>query len=245
MSGGQAASGSIPLADELAGVFARMSGLLLSEETVETALGVLSALAQETVPGASGAGVSLIDRRRRRSSGSTDPRVQMADRLQYEFDEGPCLAAATDRTFVRIDDLASDPRWPRWTAAALGLGLRSALSTPLIAGDRPLGAIKVYAEEAHAFDERSAQLLTLFASQAAVLVTNLQHQERAQRLSGGMREAFRTRDLVCTAKGVLMGRHAVDEATAFGMLLSRGQESGSTVAQTARAVVDSAVRRRR
>ncbi|HET6392120.1 MAG TPA: GAF and ANTAR domain-containing protein [Blastococcus sp.] len=245
MSGGQVASSSLPLADELAGVFARMSGLLLSEETVETALGVLSALAQETVPNSTGAGVSLIDRRRRRSSGSTDPRVQAADGLQYEYDEGPCLAAATDRVFVRVDDLAGDRRWPRWTAAALDLGLRSAMSAPLIAGDRPLGAIKVYADEAHAFDEHSGQLLTLFSAQAAILVANLQHQERAQRLSGGMREAFRTRDLVCTAKGVLMGRHAVDEATAFGMLLSRGQESGTSVAQAARAVVDSAVRRRR
>jgi GAF domain-containing protein len=245
MSGGHAASRDLPLADELAGIFARMSGLLLSEETVETALGVLSSLAHETVPGSSGAGVSLIDRRRRRSSGSTDPRVQEADGLQYEFDEGPCLAAASNREFVRMDDLAADPRWPRWTAAALDLGLRSAMSAPLIAGDRSLGAIKVYATEAHAFDDHSRQLLALFSAQAAVLVANLQHQERAQRLSGGMREAFRTRDLVCTAKGVLMGRHAVDEATAFGMLLSRGQESGISVAQAARAVVDSAVRRRR
>ena len=245
MSGAHATSRDLPLAEELAGIFARMSGLLLSEETVETALGVLSSLAHETVPGSCGAGVSLVDRRRRRSSGSTDPRVQEADALQYEFDEGPCLSAASNREFVRMDDLAADPRWPRWTTAALDLGLRSAMSAPLIAGDRPLGAIKVYAEEAHAFDERNEQLLTLFSAQAAVLVANLQHQERAQRLSGGMREAFRTRDLVCTAKGVLMGRHAVDEATAFGMLLSRGQESGISVAQAARAVVDSAVRRRR
>ena len=245
MSGGQAVSGSLPLADELAGIFARMSGLLLTEETVETSLGVLSSLAQETVPGSSGAGVSLIDRRRRRSSGSTDPRVQAADALQYEFDEGPCLAAATNREFVRMDDLATDPRWPRWTTAATDLGLRSVMSYPLVAGDRSMGAIKVYAETPQVFDDHSAQLLALFSAQAAVLVANLQHQERAQRLSGGMREAFRTRDLVCTAKGVLMGRHAVDEATAFGMLLSRGQEGGISVAQAARTVVDSSVRRRR
>jgi GAF domain-containing protein len=245
MSRGHAVSADLPLADELAGIFARMSGLLLSEETVDTALGVLSSLAHETVSGSSGAGVSLIDRRRRRSSGYTDPRVQEADALQYEFDEGPCLAAATNHELVRIDDLGADPRWPQWTAAAMDLGLRSALSAPLIAGDRSLGAIKVYAETPHAFDEHSARLLALFSAQAAVLVANLQHQERAQRLSGGMRDAFRTRDLVCTAKGVLMGRHSVDEATAFGMLLSRGQESGISVAQAARAVVDSAVRRRR
>lgn len=245
MSRGQPVSMQVPLADELAGVFARMSGLLLSEETVETALGLLSSLARETVPRSSGAGVTVIDERDRRSSGSTDPRVQEADGLQYELDEGPCLTAASDRELVRIDDVTEDRRWPRWAAAVVGLGVRSAMSAPMIAGDRSLGAIKVYAEEPGAFDERSEQLLTLFSAQAAVLVANVQHHERAQRLSVSMREAFRGRDLVCTAKGVLMGRHAVDEATAFGMLLARGQQDGTTVAQAARAIVDSAVRRRR
>src|SRR4051812_2352857 len=93
----------LPLSDELAGVFARMSGLLLSEETVETSLSLLSSLAQETVPGATGAGVSVMDERGRRSSGSTDARVREADRLQYELDEGPCLTAAVSRELVRMD----------------------------------------------------------------------------------------------------------------------------------------------
>jgi GAF domain-containing protein len=245
MSASQPLSGDIPLSHELAGIFARMSGLLLSEDTVETALGVLSALAHETVPASSGAGVSIVDERQRRSSGSTDARVQEADGLQYEFDEGPCLAAVGTRELVRIDDLTEDGRWPRWAAAAIGLGLRSVMSAPLVAGDTSLGAIKVYAERRAAFDAHSEHVLTLFSAQAAILVANVQHRERARRLSMGMREAFRGRDLVCMAKGVLMGRHAVDEDTAFGMLLARGQQEGTTVAEAAQGVVDSAVRRRR
>src|SRR3954464_9201216 len=104
----------LPLTDELAGVFARMSGLLLSEETVETSLSLLSALARETVPGATGAGVSVIDERGRRSWGSTDDRVREADSLQYELNEGPCLAAAATRELIWIDDLETDGRWPAW-----------------------------------------------------------------------------------------------------------------------------------
>src|SRR3954467_20789 len=104
----------LPLGDELAGVFARMSGLLLSEETVETSLSLLSSLARETVPGATGAGGAVIDERGRRSSGSTDARVREADNLQYELDEGPCLAAAATRELIWIDDLETDGRWPAW-----------------------------------------------------------------------------------------------------------------------------------
>jgi len=245
MSTRPSSTANVPLTDELAGVFARMSGLLLSAETVETALGLLSTLAQETVPGSTGAGVSIIDDERRRSSGSTDDRVREADALQYELDEGPCLTAAATRELVRIDDLAVDRRWPAWSAAALPSGLRAAMSAPMVAADRSLGAIKVYADQPGTFDAHSEQVLRLFSAQAAVLVANVQSSEKATRLSESMRGAFRDRDVICMAKGVLMGRNAVDESTAFGMLLARCEQDGTTVAQAAQAIVDSAVRRRR
>jgi GAF domain-containing protein len=236
---------NLPLTDELAAVSARMSGLLLSEETVETSLGLLSVIAQETVPGSTGAGVSIVDERGRRSSGSTDDRVRQADALQYDLDEGPCLTAAISRELVRIDDLATDRRWPRWAAAAVDLGLRAVMSAPLVAGDTSLGALKVYAEDPGTFDGHSEQLMLLFSTQAAILVVNVQAHNRAKRLSDTMRRAIHGRDTISMAKGMLMGRNAVDEDTAFGMLLTRSEQAGTTITEAARAIVDSAVRRGR
>ncbi|RZU31566.1 GAF and ANTAR domain-containing protein [Blastococcus saxobsidens] len=235
----------IPLSRELAGVFARMSGLLLSEETVETSLTLLSSLAHETVPGSCGAGVSVIEGGRRTSAGSTDDRVRDADGLQYELDEGPCLAATAQRELVVVDDLRAERRWPRWTAAVAPLGLHAALSAPLVAGDTTVGAIKVYADHPGAFDTRSRELLVMFSAQAALLVANVQSAERAMRLSEAMRQAVRDRDLVGIAKGVLIGRHGIDEEAALRMLVARSQHDGILLAGAARAVVDSAVRRRR
>jgi GAF domain-containing protein len=235
----------LPLTEELSAVSARMSGLLLSQETVTTALGLITSVAVETLPGAVGAGVTIVDELGRRTSAATDPCVERADALQYEYDEGPCLAAVALRQLVRVDDVAADPRWPRWAADAAPLGLGSALSSPMVAGDRPLGAVKIYAAEAGAFDDAAGRLLTLFAAQAAVLVANVQSYERAQRLSDGLRRAVHGRDAICLAKGVLMARHGVDEETAFGMLLGRAAQEGTALAETARAVALSAVRRRR
>ena len=144
-----------PVADELAAVFARMSGLLLSEETVATALGLVTSLAVETIAGSSGAGVTLVDARGRRvSAAASEEVVERADALQYELDEGPCLAAHAARAAVRVDDITADRRWPAWSAAVQPLGLRSALSVPLVAGDSCLGAIKVYAREPGVFAPR-------------------------------------------------------------------------------------------
>jgi GAF domain-containing protein len=235
----------LPLADELAAVSARMSGLLLTRETVRTALGLVTSLAVETVPGSSGAGITLVDERGRRTSAATDEHVQRADALQYEQDEGPCLAAIALRQVVRVDDLQSEPRWPRWARSAVPLGLRAALSSPLVAGDRALGALKLYAHEPGVFDARAEQLLQMFSAQAAILVANVQAFDRAQQLSEGLRRTVRDRDAVSLAKGVLMARHGVDEETAFGMLLARAGQDAVPLAETARAVAASAVRRRR
>ena len=239
------ASRHLPLADELSVVFARMSGLLLSQETVETSLQLVGALALETVPRASGVGVSIIDERGRRSAGSTDRVVERADALQYELDEGPCLAATAARQVVRVPDLATDDRWPRWAAAAAGLGLAAAISVPLSAGEHTLGALKVYATTPGELDGHTEQVVTMFAAQAAVLVANVQSLDRARRTSDDLRQALAGRDLISTAKGVLMARHGIGEEAALGMLLARTGDGGGTMRQAARVVVDSAVRRRR
>jgi GAF domain-containing protein len=222
-----------------------MSGLLLSQDTVDTSLALLSSLAQETVPGSCGAGVSIVDERGRRSSGSTDERVRRADALQYDLDEGPCLTAALTRHLVHVADVANDPRWPRWSAAAGPLGLGAAMSAPMVAGQVSLGALKVYAEEAGAFDAAGQQRLLLFAAQSAIFVANLRTQQRAERLSDGMRQAIHGRDAISMAKGLLMGRHAVDQNTAFRMLLARAEQEGTSVARTAQVLVEAAARRSR
>src|SRR4051794_41827272 len=88
-----------------------MSGLLLSEETVSTAVGLVTALATDAIPGAVGAGVTLVDDRGgKTTSGASDPVVEKADSVQYELDEGPCLAAWAQRALVRLDEIGSGRR---------------------------------------------------------------------------------------------------------------------------------------
>ena len=237
----------LPLADELAAVYARMSGLLLSDETVGTALRLVTSLAAQTVPGTAGAGVTLVDDQGRPTSrGSSDDLVSEADRLQYELDEGPCLAAWWQRRLIRVDDVGQDQRFPRWSAQAreLGLGLGSSLSTPLVAGDVSLGALKVYARQPHAYDASAEHLVTMFAAQAAILLANVQSYERAQRVSDQLREALRSRDVIGQAKGILMERERVDDQRAFTLLVAMSRNTNRKLRDVARDVVRSVSERR-
>ena len=234
------------LGDELSVVFARMSGLLLSRESMTSAVALVTSLAADTVPGAFGSGVSLLDGRgQRTTAGASVPLVDQADSLQYELDEGPCLTAWARQVVVRMDDTATDTRWPRWASAAAGMGLRSALSAPLNAGGSSLGAIKVYGEQPGAFGERAEDLLVRFGEQASVLLANMQAFEGAQQMSEGLKQALLSRDVISTAKGILMARDGMDADTAFGMLVSASQRQNVKLREIAQQIVSTTVRVRR
>ena len=236
----------MPVADELATVYARMSGLLLSEETVQTMVELVTDLAGRAITSATGSAVSLMDESgRRTTAGSTDPLVAVADDLQYELDEGPCMTAWRAQVVVRVDDTAYDFRWRRWAERVQGLGVVSALSAPMHAGGRSLGAMKVYSDQPHAFQEADEQLLVGFAAQAAIALANMQSLDSAQRLSSGLKTALADRDVIATAKGVLMGREGVDEQTAFAMLVSVSQREDRRLRDVAADLLTGQARRRR
>jgi GAF domain-containing protein len=237
---------ALPLADELAAVFARMSGLLLSQETVSTALALVTSLAKETIPGTAGAGVTLLDSEGRKvSAAATDPLVERADALQYELGEGPCLSAFEQRAVFRIVDMQQETRWPRWVKAVQPLGMGATLSTPLVSGDMALGAMKVYGRASGVYGSREEHLVAMFAAQAAVLLANAQAYENARQLSEELVRALRTRDEISIAKGVLMARDRIDEKTAFAMLVAISRRQNRKLTDVASALVRSTVQQRR
>lgn len=227
-------------------MFARTSGLLLSTETVHTALRLITSAAVEMVPGSLGAGVSLLDAEGRQvTAAATDAVVDRADSLQYELGTGPCLTAWERHESVRLNDIAEDDRWPDWSGAVAEVGMRSALSVPLVAGSRALGAMKVYAALPDVFGEREERLLTMFAAQAAILLANMRSAEDARRISATLKNALRGREVTNLAKGVIMGREGVDERAAFLTLAGAARQHGETVRQTAERITRSTVRRLR
>lgn len=232
----------LPLADELAAVSLRMSGLLLSRETVGSVLDLITSLARDTVAGSTGSGTTLIDPDgSRTSAAATDPLVEAADGLQYESGEGPCLTAWARCTTIRVDDL-DDPavaaRWPRWTEAARPLGVAAVLSAPLVAGGEALGAMKVYADRPNTFGPHDEHLMERFAAQAAILLANVRTVEQAQRLSTDLVDTMRTRDVVNIAKGMVMAEDGVGEDAAFTALARSARHQQRPLGDLARSLVE-------
>ena len=232
-----------PVTTEVAALLSQIGGVVLSVETVQTTVDLVTRLAAETLPDTFGAGVTLVHAGGRRTAAASDPAVAEADALQYAVDSGPCLTAWNEQTTVRVDDLSTETRWPDWTAAAAGLNLRSVLSVPLVAAGISVGAIKVYSRERHAYDARSEEVLSLFAQQAAVLLTNMVTLADSRRLSAQLTDALGTRDLIGQAKGVLIARGARSEEAAFAMMVAASQRSNRKLHQVARELLASVLER--
>ncbi|MFL6065995.1 MAG: GAF and ANTAR domain-containing protein [Friedmanniella sp.] len=224
---------------ELASLLAQMGAVLLSTETIGTTVELVTSLAVETIPGTTGAGVTLVDSRGKRSVAASNALVERADRLQYELDDGPCLTASRDRATTRIDDVAEEQRWPEWTAAVAEVGVRAVLSVPLVAAGTGIGAIKVYSDRPSAYDGRAEHLLELFARQAAVLLANAQTLADARDVNVQLTDALRSRDIIGQAKGILLAQGAADDQSAFAMLVQASQRADTKLHDVARRLVDS------
>ncbi|MDX3193967.1 GAF and ANTAR domain-containing protein [Streptomyces sp. MN03-5084-2B] len=243
MSSEQASPGELPLDGELAAVAARMSGLLLSRDSVDSVLELIVSLANTTITAAAGVGVTLVDADGGFvTTSASAPLVREADTLQYELGEGPCLAALAGCSPQRIDDVATERRWRRWCAAVAGSGLRSVVTAPMATEDGCHGAIKIYATAPGAFGPVDERALVSFADRAAVLVANARAHERAGRFSERFKDTLRDRDLIAMAKGFLMGRDGLGEDAAFDRLLALARAGGTSPADAAAGLLAPAAR---
>jgi GAF domain-containing protein len=231
--------------DDLAGMVAGSLGL-------DELLAHVATLAVHAIPGAEGAGVTLLQNNHGEghngvaASGASAPFVAAIDDIQYvTVNEGPYITAASERRTVRSGSLGGEKMWPRFGARVGRLGVHSVLSLPLLLPDQVVGTINVYAHDQDVFDEHAAQLGELFAKPAAVAVRNAQVLAQAQALSAQLQTALTTRAVIDQAIGVIRARTGRSAQDAFAQLRAISQAEHRKLTDVAQNAVDQAVRRAR
>lgn len=171
------------------------------------------------IEGAEHAGITVLTRRSVSTPVATGDLVRIIDKHQYAAGEGPCLTAAVEhQQVVRVDDLISDLRWPKFSEAIVGLGVRSMLSFQLYTGQDTFGALNIYAAVPNAFTDESVHTGALLATHAAVAAT-------AAVKSDNLRIALQSRDTIGQAKGILMERYKLTADQAFDLLITASQHT--------------------
>jgi GAF domain-containing protein len=218
----------LPL-NELTFTVARIKGLLLTQEKAHRAIRQLTEGICDVLPPGSGAGVSLLDEHGGdehgswTSVGATGSLVLQADTVQHELRQGPCLTAWSTQRTVLVRDAVSDDTWPLWSRLVGGSFIRSVVSSPLMAGTRCLGSLKIYSPLPAAFDDSVARTLEKFAVAATTLLDNVQGSEAPHRLTETLGAALHSRDDAARAQGVLMQLHGFSPDRALEELLLRSR----------------------
>jgi GAF domain-containing protein len=210
---------------------------------LEDLLTRVATFAVKAIPGADGAGLTLLEDGRADTIVATATFVSEVDDIQYGLGQGPCITAAREAQTVMSGSLGSDPRWRRFGSAVAKLGVHSALSLPLTAPDGVVGAMNVYAHDRHVFDERAAGLGEIFAVPAAVAVQNAQVLAQTQRLAAQLQSALETRAVIDRAVGILMSRSGSTEDEALAQLRTLSQNGHQKLVMVAGQIIDEAVRR--
>lgn len=235
---------------DLRASLADLAGLVTGTMGLDELLSRVAVSASRAIPGADGAGVTLLRSRTAHHEveaiAASDPFVAEIDEIQYDVvHEGPCISAALERRTVRSGALGADRQWPRFGPLVRRLGVHSVLSLPLLVPDQVVGAINVYARAEDVFDDHAAELGELFASPAAVAVHNAQVLAQAMALTGQLQAALSSRPVIDQAVGIVRSRSGCSAEEAFGRLRTISQHENTRLAVVAQRVVDEAVRRAR
>ncbi|MEO8971664.1 MAG: GAF domain-containing protein, partial [Ktedonobacteraceae bacterium] len=98
-------------------------------------------------------------------------------RSRFSMNEGIAGWVAEHREPLVIHDVSLDQRFKRLGRTPIG----SMVCVPLIDSGNFIGSLTVSSQEIHAFSARKLQMLTIFADQAVLAITNARHAELAQR----------------------------------------------------------------
>jgi GAF domain-containing protein len=211
---------------------AELARAVAAPRSVDDVLCDVTTTAKELIPGTDTAGVLLIAGGGKfESLAATDDLPHRLDELQMKYTEGPCVQAAVDELIVRTDDFREELRWPRYTAAAVEIGVLSALSFKLYTSDRTAGALNLFSFKPNAFDAEAETIGAVLAAHAAAAIL-------ASRQGQQLESALSTRDRIGQAKGIIMERYGVDDVRAFEMLRRLSQDSNTKLIDIAQRVID-------
>jgi GAF domain-containing protein len=178
-----------------------------------------------------GASITLVlSGRGFRTLAPTDNRISVADGLQYELEEGPCITAAFENGVFLVHDIGADTRWPRWGPRASQLGLQSILSVHLYTTRQSVGALNLYGTHRHRYDERDIDVALLIGAHASTALARL-------RLEEDLWTAVDARHLIGQAQGILMAQRKIGSEESFAVLQRHSQHTNRKLRDIADYVV--------
>jgi len=188
-----------------------------------------------------GAGLMLLDPEQLlRNIAVSDQRVDHLEDLQIQHGEGPCVDAFEDKTLVDAADLANEDRWPSFSPAAAGRGLRAVLASPIPYNQHAIGVVAVFSAKARPWSPEGELALVTFTDLAALCIANTMASQERGEVAEQLQRALDARVVIEQAKGALIARDGLTERDAFERLRRQARRQRRPVADVAAEVMATA-----
>ncbi|CAN5544871.1 GAF and ANTAR domain-containing protein [soil metagenome] len=224
-----------------------LANFIVTDRSLGATLTEISEIAVSAIGPACMAGIAMHDEHGKHGTRVfTAPEAVVIDDVQYETGRGPCLDAWRTGIPVHLDDLsdlgAAEGLYDEFVAGARAYGIASTLSVPMLADGRTIGALNLYARQAHGFDAEATALAIDLAVAGAVVMVNAAAYEGAHELSLQLTHAMETRAVIEQAKGVLIGsRRGTTPDEAFALLVAASQRENVKLRDIATRIVSGEV----
>jgi GAF domain-containing protein len=216
-----------------------LSRVVFIDRSLSDILTDIVAIAARGIPGAEASSITLLRNDRAFTVAHHGKMALTADELQYEHGYGPCMDAGRGGVLLRVDDMATEQRWPDYVAHLLRTTpVRSSLSVPLPYQGASIGALNNYSTKVGAFaSPESLRAGSDVAEVIAVAVANADAHAQLFDQARNMRLAMESRAVIEQAKGVLMAQRHVDAEQAFEILREASQRYNRKLRDIAQAIV--------
>lgn len=212
--------------------------LPLTRAVLDAALKLVVVMSRSVMRGADGVSITLArDGRLRTVAASNDVVLQM-DHDQYDTGEGPCLDAAKQGALFSSTALELEDRWPHFVPRARARGIESIMSTPVMSGDRPLGALNVYSRAPDALASHEQEWASQFAQEASRVLLAAATPATAASVDAEIHQALHSREVIALAQGLIMARHTREPEAAYRLLIDISRRTSRPLLAICQELVD-------
>jgi len=173
---------------------------------------------------------------------SSSERMRMAELLEVQYEEGPCLDCyRTVQPIVNQRLESADARWPRFAPMARESGFKMVHALPLRLRSDVIGAMNVFDTAPHEITPADLNLTRAFADAATIGILQERTVKQHTDLSVQLQGALNSRITVEQAKGIVAERLNVDMDLAFALIRKYARDRSRQLGAVANALIEGSI----
>ncbi|HET9646891.1 MAG TPA: GAF and ANTAR domain-containing protein [Microlunatus sp.] len=195
------------------------------------------------VLGVSGSGVTLARNDRLEFAIAVGVPYEGLEKVQVQFQAGPCHDAFQDGQPVAVRDLHdTQDRWPEYCRAALGVGVHAVAGIPMSLAGHPVGALNLYSNEPRDWSAEELAGAQVLADVATGYVVNASKVHQLEQLTEQLQYALDARVVIEQAKGIIARHNDISVQEAYQRIRRHARSANASVRTVSEAIVNVGLR---